>query len=161
MIKKSMLLKFSFLVLVLMYFSETSFANALYCSLSQDTPLVDAQGVEIAVVKADLKIDVFLYASRKGRIELDNFIAQTDQDPTVRVVGNELETFSESALLSDPSFRVTQELARVHAHVKFTVIESVKGIPGVENATFHNVVLNGFLKDPLFRDCSTGNSLSR
>jgi hypothetical protein len=160
MMKRSMLIKFSLLVLVLVHFSETSFANALYCSLSQDTPLVDAQGVEIAVVKPEVRIDVLLYALRKGRIELDNFVAQTDQDPSVRVVGNELETISETALLSDPSFRVTQELALIHANVKFTVLGSVKGIPGLENATFHNIVLNGFLKDPVFRNCATDNSFN-
>jgi len=128
--------------------------------LSQDTPLVDTQGVEIAVVKSDVKIDVLLFASQMGRIEFDNFIAQTDQDATVRVVGNKLETLSDTALLSDPSFRRTQELALVRANVKFAVLGSVKGIPVVENATFHNVVLNGFLKDPVFRNCSTENSVN-
>ena len=128
--------------------------------MSQDTPLVDTQGVEIAVVKSDVKIDVLLFASQMGRIEFDNFIAQTDQDATVRVVGNKLETLSDTALLSDPSFRRTQELALVRANVKFAVLGSVKGIPVVENATFHNVVLNGFLKDPVFRNCSTENSVN-
>ena len=147
-------------VLALGQFCEISFANALYCSLNQDTPLVDASGVEIAVVKSDVKIDIFLFASQKGHVEFDSFIAQTDQDSTVRVVGNMLETLSDTALLSDPSFRRTEELALVRANVKFAVLGSVKGIPVVENATFHNVVLSGFLKDPLFRNCSTENSFN-